>query len=938
MNMRINNTLLLLLLFTCLMNSCTKEQRYEYYIGVSQCSKDSWRDKANKEILREVSSYNDVKVEIKSVADDSKAQIQDIESFIEQGVNLLIVSPNESSALTTVLDKAYKQGIPVLLYDRKTNSNSYTAYVGADNHQIGSQIGDYLMNNLVPSNGKCNLVIIRGTKGSTADLERYEGLISAFENKENGNRINVIATSYGNFIEDDAYREMTAIIDSLPAGQDINGVVTFNDRMAMGVYNAFLDSNRLEENDFPFITGVDALPGKGGVDEIINGKITASFIYPTGGDVVVDIANKILRGEPYEKNTILNTAAVDIFNARVVALQQSLIDSRQQKIDELNNLLDKNLSSLVNYKRNLTALILLMVMIFFIVVLLFVLYKMKSKMNNRLNQQNKKISSQVEELEQQKQQLIELSRQLEDATNAKLVFFTNISHEFKTPLTLILGPIKELMEKKDLDSSVRNLLVIINRNASRLYTLINEIIEFRTIENGKMKVHLTQNNLKSFLSDINESFSNIFARKRISFNFLTGDDDYNLPFDYKKIEKIYYNLLSNAVKYVKDDGTIRTSLELTHGQGQKSMIIRVYNSDSFISEDKLKEVFNRFYKIDDKVAGSGIGLALTNQLVSVMGGEIHAESTEGIGTTFVVKLPVMELDDSGQSLAESATKPDIAYTREQLSNGMKHGIDPGEAIDEASDKGKETVLVVEDNPDMIYFIKGILEAEYRVISARDGKEGVKKARDYSPDIIVSDIMMPEMDGFELCREIKADKKMWSIPVIMLTANGQDEQKALGYECGADGFMSKPFSSNVLKVRIRNLLDKSKEVNKIIGKDWLPGENREITRENAVLLAKVKDYVEAHLQETISVDEMISNMGMSKSNFYRKLKAVTDWSTVDIIQILRLKHAINLVIYKNANLSEAAFESGFNSLSYFSQTFVKFYQMPPREWIKKQMGK
>lgn len=911
--------------------SCSKSEDRRFHIGISQCSEDLWRAKANSEFMREASSYNDIEVEIRSVQDDSRQQIRDVEYFISKGVDLLIISPNESSALTSVVNSAYEKGIPVILYDRKVDSELYSAYVGADNRQIGRQMGDYVISHFMPDAGKCNVVVIRGTRGSTADNERYEGWRDAIGSNPQGRRVNVIGEVYGNFLKEEAYRQMKSILVG-GAVQEVHAVVAFNDRMAEGAYEAYMESDY--RGGFPAILGVDALSGKNaGIEKIIEGVITASFLYPTGGDVVMDVADRILRGRSYDRHNILNTAAIDMTNARIMKFQQEQIEDRQQKIDNLNSTLFKSQHSLMNYRRNFLLLLMMTMLIVVAGILIFVLYRIKSRLNSRLNEQNRKILSQVNELQIQKEQLLGLSRQLEEATNAKLVFFTNISHEFKTPLTLILGPVQKLLSEGNLAPSVQSSLQIVNRNASRLYSLINEILEFRTIENGKMTVHLKTGDFLTFLTELDNLFNDVFSRRGIKFEFSSEGNDFVFPFDAGKCEKIYFNLMSNAVKHVRDGGVIRTSLtRYINDEGQDKLKLEVFNSDSFIPEDKLKDIFLRFYKIGEDSANTGIGLALTYQLVTVLGGEINAISSENGGTSFSVILPIKA--DAGQDIAA----PDCSYTVTQLSNGMPSARDAGADIDDVTLDGRERILVVEDNTDMLNYISDVIGGDYNVIMAENGRIGLEKANIYVPDIILCDIMMPEMDGFELCRMIKANEKTASIPVILLTASELDEYKEKGYECGADAYMQKPFSARVLKVRIRNLLDKKKSISEAAGNEWLLGGNRELSDESAMLLSRIKNYVENHIRDEISVDDMIADAGLSKSNFYRKLKNITDWSPIDIVNLIRLRRASNLVIHGGMNLSQAAFESGFNSLSYFSRTFVKYYHVSPREWIKSRMGK
>lgn len=929
-NFRSSAILFSVLVCLCVLDSCSGNKEEKFLVGISQPSKDSWRETANTEFLREASFYDDIDIEIRSVSDDSKAQIEDIEYFIEKKVDLLVVSPNESSALTPVVEKAFEQGIPVILYDRKIDSEAYHAYVGANNVQIGVQMGEYLNDIMRQYPEPHNIVIIRGTKGSTADMERYEGLMSALDGS--GSKYDILGVEYGNFTKEGAYGGMKGILGGLAGQSRIDAVIAFNDRMGNGVYEAFADSGW--SGEFPAILGVDALSGEGeGIDCILDGTLTASFIYPTGGDVIIDVARKILNRNLYQRQNILSSTAVDKTNARIIKLQRYEIDNRQAKIDALNERLDESLESLLSQKRMAHYILSIAVLAILTCVLLLIITRMKSKLNKELNSHNIQIQKQVEELRMQKNQLQALSAELEEATNAKLVFFTNVSHEFKTPLTLILGPVQELLASNGISSAVKETVRVIYRNASRLYSLINEILDFRTYENGKMTVNYEYADIKEYIAELNKLFYDTLRRRRISFYYEVGDADFVMAFDRNKFEKIYFNLMSNALKYVGESAVIRTGLRTVEIDGIENVEIIVYNSDSYIPDDKVNDIFRRFYKVGNEYGSSGVGLALTYSLVAVMGGEITVESSKNGGTSFIVTFPFFRPDGSA---AENKSVNDLSYSVNRVMTEFDT-IGPDEVIADTDDDGRDTVLVVEDNIDMLNYVRDILKNEYRVLIAENGVTGADKALKYLPDIIVSDIMMPEMDGYELCRTLKENIKTADIPIVLLTACDLDKQKEMGYECGADAYMQKPFYANVLKVRLRKLIDKSRKSKQNSGENWLINQKKELSDEGVALMKKIRQYVENHIMEDISVETMISEIGFSKSNFYRKLKNITEWSPIDIVNLIRLRRAINLVLYDGKNLSEAAFASGFNSLSYFSRTFVKYYHISPREWLKEQLG-
>lgn len=904
------------------LSSCTK-QNETFVIGVSQCSEDLWRETVNKEIRREASFRNNMEVIIKSVKDDSEQQIKDIEQFIEEGIDLLIVAPNEATALTPVVSKAYRAGIPVILLDRRILNEDYTAYVGADNYYLAYQLGLYAAAYL---NNKGNVVEIRGLKGSTADIERHRGFSDALEKYP---EIQIIDQEYCNFLRPNAREAMLGIIDR---HQDvkIDLVFAMNDQMAMGVNDAFKNKNSFER---PFIVGVDALIGEGGgIEAISNGWIDASFIYPTGGDMVIEVAYKILNGIEYDRENILSTGVIDKSNVRVISLQNQQIITQQKNVDILNSRLR---SSIILYSKQKQFFYYSLTLSIFALIVLSVLIKTnrsKNRLNKKLNRQNEDIKKQVEKLQQQKMQLINLSKELETATQAKLVFFTNISHDFKTPLTLIMGPIEELLSSDNLTADQVDSLKIVQRNSYKLMGLITQILEFRTYESGKMALNYSVGALDAFLENINQLFSKFIVQKQISFSFTTDHCNYTIPFDPEKMEKIYFNILSNAFKFVLPGGRIHVTLaQVTVGKKQYCQL-SVYNSDSYIPQDKVKNIFDRFYHMGGMHESSGIGLALTKSLVQLHKGTIKVQSTENEGTTFTVTIPKVDVVAACVESSDENLSSD--YSRQQIIS-MDVPVVEKAVLDEIPDKEKAIVLLIDDNSDICAYVRSILSNDYNVLVATCGEEGIKKAIQYLPDIIISDIMMPGgIGGFEVCRRLKATDVTKDIPIIILTAWSMDEQRIKGYESGADAYLSKPFNADVIKIRIKMLIEKQKTINKLLENEWLIGESKKtIADSHKEVINDLRKYVEEHIHEEINVDDIATYMNMSRSKFYRQLKEITDYSPTDIVNMIKLKRAVHLMIYEHKTISEAAFGSGFSSSSYFTKTFTKFYKQRPSDYIK-----
>nr|WP_314753374.1 substrate-binding domain-containing protein [uncultured Capnocytophaga sp.] len=887
-------------LLVCL--ACQRERKPRYIIGVSQCSEDLWRQTMNEELKREVALYQaDAEVLIRSVKDDTPKQIADIEWFIEQKVDVLVVSPNESEACTPVIEKAYQQGIPVILVDRKIATESYTAYVGANNYQIGKEAGLYAIGVL---KGKGNIAEVRGTKGSTSDAERHKGFVDALKNAP---EVQIVAETWGNFLQADAKTQMQQIFQEHP---HIDLVFAMNDPMAAGTHEAAMQFN----GKIPFIIGVDALQ-QVGIQNIENSVQDASFIYPTGGEKVIELAMKILHKQPFQRENILNTTVVDKSNVRILQLQTEQIAQKQAKIENINNQLSESLIQHTNQRMLLYLSITAIVLITVFLLMAIRAYRAKSKTNS--------------ELKRQKEQLEIVSKQLEEATQAKLLFFTNISHEFKTPLSLILGPVQTLLAHNSLPKEEQDLLFLIKKNSNRLLHLISEVIEFRSYENNKMQMYFTKGNLKSFLTELNSFFTDRIKQKKLNFQFVAEDTSFEMAFDKEKVEKIYFNLLSNALKFTPQEGRISVSLEK---QGEYASL-RVFNSGSYIPKDKQNEVFEHFYKINPDSEGSGIGLALVQALVASHNGTISVESTEGEGTTFLIRLPFSQEQVSAKAVYDSnyiETHLDLLPSLPASYEKLKLPT----VVPSAPEK--PTVLIVEDNEDMRQFIRYILSDSYNLIEAENGEEGFEVAKKHLPDVVISDVMMPKTDGFDLCQLLKTNVATNHIPVILLTAYALDEQKQVGFESGADAYISKPFNVKLLKTRVRKLIENRKKIRESFS-NFLLNETKQETlgKVEQQFITDFTQYVENSIANPeLNIDEIADALGLSRSNLYRKIKSLTDYSPNELIRTIRVKYAKQLLNSKAKSISEVAYEVGFSSPSYFAKCFKDFYNESPTEYLER----
>ncbi len=895
--------------------ACQNEKSSQYVIGVSQCSDDLWRETMNKEIEREVAFYPQTEVIIKSTKDDTQKQLKDIEEFINQKVDLLIIAPNESKAFTPIVQKAHQQGIPVILVDRKTDTNDYTAYVGANNYQIGKEAGIYAASVL---GGKGTIVEIRGWKGSTSDTERHLGFTEAISNYPD---IKVLTQVQGNFLKEEAKKQMISVFQQ---HENIDLIFALNDRMASGAYEAALQFTGRK----PYIIGVDALQSEG-VQNILHGVQDASFLYPTGGDKVVELAMKILQKQPFSKENNLHTAVIDKSNVRVLQLQTEQIDEKQAKIEAINHSLN---ASLVKYTNQQTLFYISIIAIVLVTAFLLIAiraYRTKSRANNELALKNQEIQRQSDTLRQQKEQLELISSQLEEATQAKLLFFTNISHEFKTPLSLILAPVDSLLASNNLNSQQREMLLLIQKNSHRLLFLISELIEFRSYERGKLKMHFVKADLKRFLEEINALFENWIKQKQVHFLFQTDATSFESIFDKEKMEKIYFNLVSNALKFVNMGGKIIVSLT-KENDGTR---ITISNTGSFIPKDKLTDVFEHFYKIDPSSEGSGIGLALTQSLVSAHNGTISVESDPNKGTTFTVYLPDKQNDVSEDIYETSFIQTQMNLLAQPTSSNHKDKII---VSSENTDDEKPLVLIAEDNEDMRKFICHILRDDFHLIEASNGEEGFEKAKKYIPDLVISDVMMPKKDGFELCKLLKNNISTNHIPVILLTAYSLDEQKQIGFESGADAYVAKPFNANLLLIRAKKLIENRQKMQEIFSNNLFePAKKESLGKTEERFLSEFKNYVEQHIANPdLNVDEMAESLGLSRSQLYRKVKSLTNYAPNELVRIIRVQRGKQLLMQNTKTISEIAYELGFSSPSYFAKCFKDLYGETPTEFVEK----
>ena len=899
-----------------------------FRIGVAQCSDDSWRHKMNDEILREAMFYDGVAVEIRSAGDDNRKQAEDVRYFMDKGVDLLIISANEAAPMTPVVEEAYRKGIPVILIDRKILSDKYTAYIGADNYEIGRAVGNYIASSL---RGKGNVVELTGLGGSTPAMERHQGFMAAISNFPD---IKLIDKADAAWESGPAEVEMDSMLCRHPK---IDAEYAHNDHIAPGAYRAAKKVGREKEMLF---VGIDALPGKGnGLELVLDSVLNATFIYPTNGDKVMQLAMNILEKKPYPRETVMNTAVVDHTNAHVMQLQTTHIAELDQKIETLNGRIGGYLSRVATQQVVMYGGLVILLLVAGLLLVVYKSLRSKNRLNRELSEQKKqleeqrdKLEEQRDKLEEQRDQLIQLSHQLEEATHAKLVFFTNISHDFRTPLTLVADPVEHLLADKTLNGDQHRMLMLIQRNVNILLRLFNQILDFRKYENGMMEYTPIPIDILSSFEGWNESFLAAARKKHIHFSFdKMADTDYHTLADVEKLERIYFNLLSNAFKFTPENGKVTVRLSPLTKEDGRWIRFTVANTGSMISVEHIRNIFDRFYRIDMHHAGSGIGLALVKAFVELHKGTISVESDEKQGTIFTVDLPMQTCE-----VTVSVDSPLSSSIGASVSSALNNAqVAEEEETERDYDSSKPSVLIIDDNADIRSYVHSLLHADYTVIEAVDGSEGIRKAMKYVPDLIISDVMMPGIDAIECCRRLKSELQTCHIPVILLTACSLDEQRIQGYDGGADSYISKPFSSQLLLARVRNLIDSHRRLKQFFG-DGQTLAKEDVCDMDKNFVEKFKSLLDAKLGDSnLNVEDLGKDMGLSRVQLYRKIKSLTNYSPNELLRIARLKKAASLLASSDMTVAEIGYEVGFSSPSYFTKCYKEQFGESPTDFLKRK---
>lgn len=912
-----------------LLTGCAQQPR-KYVIGVSQCSEDIWRDKLNDELKMGEYLNDSLIVKLASSNDDNVLQNKQINQFVDEGVDLLIVSPNQLSAISKAVERAYDKGIPVILYDRKTNSDKYTAFIGCDNYTIGKSMGTFIAQQL---QGKGRIVEISGLEGSSPALERHRGFMDAIKPYSG---LQVVASEGGNWKEEGGIQAMKRILKQT---QDFDYVFAHNDRLAWGAYVAARQM-RVKRN-YKY-TGIDGMATEGGGLELVrDGIFEASYLYPTKGDEVIALAMKILKHQPYERDNYLSTSIITRANADLTLMEARDAERQARNLKALHKQVDQYLSDYNSQKVMLIGLCLFLLVCLAAAALIFRGYLIKVKLNETLAKTNGELKRLNVELGEKNEELKRLNEEVLELTHSRLVFFTNISHELRTPLTLIADPVEMLLEDTGIKGKSRELLKMVQRNALALQQLVSNILDFRKIQNGKMELKLYRFDIVKTLTMWVGDFQLTAERKQIRLHLDVDDlkGSHEMIADQEKISRIVFNLLSNALKYTPAGGEIFVSLK---DEGA-NLRLDVRDTGKGISQDEADKIFERFFQAKGAACGTGIGLALVKSFVELHHGEARVESEPGKGSDFIVVIPRKQEGDSqvihnDVDIVDNSANASASDSKNVVDESVLQYIDDGDRsrgkVQQlvSENTNRPTVLVIDDNTDIRQYERTLLQDEYVVLEAADGKEGLAVALKEVPDLVICDVMMPVMDGLEFTKQLKTNTATSHIPVIMLTAKNLEEHRAEGYEHGADSYITKPFHSKVLLARIENLLRQrqllknlyqgTKEAEKEISEAHLEDRDKQFLKQLQAIIQK-------NLSDSeFGVEDMGQQIGLSRVQLYRKVKAMTGSSVVDLLRKARLAKARRLLETRSMSVSEVAYEVGFSAPSYFTKCFKEEYGMLP----------
>jgi len=902
---------IIVFLGTCF--SCQKEKKDKIRIGFSQCMDNHpWRDAMNHSMRLQASLHPEIDLNIYEARYDTERQISHLEELIEENVDVIIVSPMEPDSLVSTIDKAIEKNIPVVILDRKINSKNFTAFIGADNIEIGRNAGNYIVSNAQEGS---TVLEIKGGDNSSPVLERSQG----FQQIINQNpKVKLIKTVDG--VTDGLnMASFSRQLDSLKRGS-IDYVYAFSDEMALQAWE--VAKSKGLENNIKFI-GIDGLNvPNGGIEMVRRGVFDASILYPTGGAEAIKLALKIAMGEDVPKITTLGTTVIDRFNADIMKDQFDKINEHQEDIEKQAAAIMAQ-EELYTTQTNLLK----VMMALLAIVLSLAVYSIYSiitigKKNKQLLLTNEKITLQRNEIER-------IAKEVKESNEAKFNFFTGLSHEFKTPLTLIMSSIESVGDIfKGKKSEIHSEVDLIKNNSNRLLRLMNNLLDFRKSEDQKFNIRASKTNIYLFSKTILNEFRREAKKRRIQFEIESDNEDMMLYIDRNLIDKVYFNLLSNAFKFTPDNGSIKILIATYPEKNYVS--IKVKDNGIGIPEQEIEHVFEPFFKgSNNRKNSTGIGLHLSKQFIQLHLGTIEVKSYHG--TEFEIKL---YKGDKHFNEDQLIVEPEIKTT--DLTD-LSLEVDLDEPVISnmtTEDIEKYTILIIEDNKDLSVFLQNKLQTEFEVFLS-DGPDGIEQAIEHIPDIILCDVNLPGKNGFEICSELKNDLRTSHIPTIILTALDDKESYLKGLQSGADLYLTKPFSYSILIQSIKSLMYNREKlrfyytsnIHKIEDSDSFGSIEQKF-------VIKLNSLIHDNLGNSdFSVENLAESLSISRVQLYRKVKAMMGINISDYIGNIRLEKAKSMLEITSLTVAEIAYATGFSSPNYFSTAFKNLFGTSPGSFRK-----
>lgn len=851
----------------------------------------------NEEMRREVlfNDVYDINLEIVDAEDNVQKQIADLRQLAARKPDVLLVAPAVADSLVDVITEIQRSGIPVVVFDRDVPGAEYTAFIGADNIEIGRQAARYARANI---EGPIRAIEITGDMKSTPAQQRAEGFRAQADSLQDFTIISSISANWRAELA-------LGITDSLlRAHPEINLIFGHNDPTAE-LAAAAADS--LEMRDKVLVEGVDGAPSFG-LRMLEDGLIDATILYPTLGHETLRLALQVANGEKVPARTdIRDLPAIDKSTVALYQTQHRTMLNETEKIVGVKSTFDKLYQQHGVQQALLVAALIILLLLSALLIYIWRSYKERKRLHTKL----------------------------EAATKAKVTFFTNVSHDLRTPLTMIGTAISRVSEHADLSPSDASLLRLASKNSRILTRLINQILDFNKYENEQLTLRLANTDLYEFTEEMRLLFAPAIAARGIAFNV-----DNRLPrglksaIDVENVERTLFNIMSNAMKFTPSGGNINLTAK---AEGDK-VCFSVSDSGRGMNADELRGLFERYtHSREANPHGSGIGMSIAKAFVDLHGGEIKAESLPGKGTEVSFSLPLREVAEAASD--SDQIRMDLQSVEEELGDIDIQSAEP--------DRDESVILVVDDNPDIRALLTNILGDKYRVLRASSGSQGIKLATRYIPDAIICDIMMPDLDGLEVCRRIKAEEATAHIPVIMLTACADDRKRVESYNSGADGYLNKPFDEETLQAMLASILENRRRAQKSRVEN-LAAPARKKSTDDALsantdvdneFYRRFLEVLEPNIANSqLSVDDLSEQLQMDRTQLYRKIKATTNYAPSELVRMIRLKRARHLLTTTDMPVKDVAAATGFASHAYFTKCYRTFFGETPADHQRRAAGK